>query len=195
MHASPRVPLWAMALTELPPEIDYLDLPLREKRRRLAEMNGEDLVEIAEVCNAPAPACSVCQAPLEPDRVKAKAKTCARGECVHEARARRRRNLLANGGGRRRQAAATAGPPPATNGAAMHADPSGGLEPVERPPEAANGHGAEIHHGMTDLGPPDRLGPIYRALMLAGASVVRVDVTVDRETWRIERVTTERTGT
>jgi hypothetical protein len=33
----------------------------------------------------------------------------------------------------------------------------------------------------------DRLGPLYNALMLAGATVVRLDVVVAGETWQMTR--------
>jgi WhiB family transcriptional regulator, redox-sensing transcriptional regulator len=54
----------------------------------------------------------------------------------------------------------------------------------------ADGHTASASGEQADAtpGPPDRFGGLYRALMLAGATVVRVDVTFGCDTWRVERV-------
>jgi hypothetical protein len=47
---------------------------------------------------------------------------------------------------------------------------------------------------MSPIGPisRDRLGPIYQLLMLAGATVVRIEVTTAEETWLITRSINER---
>jgi hypothetical protein len=71
-----------MAIIDVPPELE--DLSLRERRRRFEERSN-GTAELDQV------ACSVCSGPIEADRSKAGARTCAQESCVHEARRRRRR--------------------------------------------------------------------------------------------------------
>jgi hypothetical protein len=115
-----------MTVTAEPVEFDML--PLRERRRRYEERNGngthapaEDVEDDGDDTNVAA--CSVCGSPVDTPR----AKTCRRPECVTEARKRRRRaNNQRRANGEKppartvsRQTSAVTATPAAPNGATV----------------------------------------------------------------------------
>ena len=148
------------------------------------------------------PACSICGGPIGLERSRQKAKTCDRRECQLEQK--RRRDVA----GKERRAAAS------SNGSGEHAlvapqatKAAGAAPQTSAHNGASNGHTgtrgqvlasvagqrpADIALGAVPAPPTDRLGPLYHALMLAGASVTRLEVVVAEETWRITRRPNER---
>jgi hypothetical protein len=77
-------------------------------------------------------------------------------------------------------------PVPSTPISALNSEPAGAVQMLTD----GNNNAVTSHPAGTD-----RLGPIYRALMLSGASVRLLEVTVAEETWRIERVAHTNGGT
>jgi WhiB family redox-sensing transcriptional regulator len=108
--------------------------------------------------DAPPRRCSVCGGPIAARSLGYGARTCS-ATCRTEAR--RRRQRAASGGYGRR-----------------------GAREVTRAVEATP---APAAHSNGAHGPTDRLGPIYAALALAGATVVRVEVEVAGECWLLTR--------
>jgi WhiB family redox-sensing transcriptional regulator len=132
----------------------------RTLRRRGVAMSEAEVVVVGAAPDGAAAAvrCSVCGGPIAARSLGYGARTCS-ATCRTEAR-RRRQRAASGGYGRRR--------------------PPGVTRAVEAPPApAAHSNGAH--------GPTDHLGPIYAALALAGATVVRVEVEVAGECWLLTR--------
>jgi hypothetical protein len=194
-----------MAMTAVPVELS--ELPLRQQRARL---NGEDPLDH----EPDGPACAVCGSELPADRLRQGAKTCGES-CQREHRLRRRR---AQRDGVTIPAANSLPPPGATNGAAMTHGPSERLDAPEGQPDASGGIIAGRRDGPSPITEPlrvsdgrieappapplvdigaavshpdgrDRLSPLFGALAAAGAQLVRVEVSIAEETWRITRIT------
>jgi hypothetical protein len=169
-----------MAITAVPPELE--DLSLRERRRR-----HEEAAEAEST-----PACEVCARPVGVARQRQQAKTCASEQCQREHRRRRRA---------REQPTMTAR---AANSIAMGNGTSASAEAAESPEKGsaracgpffqAPADVADIRNAPSvDIGTPsqpdgrDRLGPVFHALMVAGATVTRLEVVVAGECWTVTR--------
>jgi hypothetical protein len=113
----------AVAITEIPPELE--GLPLRERRRRYEARLGADTSAGNGVADLPTPSppCVICGAELSADRVQKRAKTCG-DRCSREWRARRR-------GAQRETPTATT---VAANGTAVDTDTSPAVSAAPGPP-------------------------------------------------------------
>jgi hypothetical protein len=138
------------------------------------EFEARPLAPLRDDPEAARIACSVCGAAIPPGRADRGGKTCSEG-CA--AAARRRRDKLA-----KKTARAAAAPAGATPAGSEAPDLS---QTPERPFEAAVGHTEAAAGNRASQPRGSRLAEVFDALMLAGASVVRFEVTDASETWAV----------
>jgi hypothetical protein len=130
-------------------------------------------------------ACVVCGGQLDAERQHKQAKTCG-DSCAREHRARRRKASRANG---------TATAPTIARDLSDSGDRNwtpGVRNQTEKLDDFSGVDAGAPGGGLRPMGlnsTPDRLGPIYTALAVAGAHILRLEVSVGQETWAITRTT------